>query len=230
MGARRAVVGTVVTLVVVAAGVVVADRVALGVAEDRAREVVTEQLAVTGEPDVTIHGFPFLTQLLAQELDDVDAAADGLTLEGIDATDVRVTAQGVGLAAPHTVQAATLAATLPPASLERVVAERLDLEVDLTVDGDVLRVSGEVLGLTLSAGLAPRVEDGTLLVDLVDVALGERTLDVDDLPGGLGGQVTGIEVPVEGLPEGVVLTSASVVPEGVRITAEGTDVVLPAAP
>lgn len=230
MGAAKAVVGTVVTLVVVGAGAVVADRVALGVAEDRAREVVTQQLAVTGEPDVTIHGFPFLTQLLARELDDVDAAATGLTLEGIDATDVRVTAQGVGLTEPHTVREATLAATLPPASLERVLAERVGLDVALTVDGGVLRAGGEVLGLALSAGIVPRVEDGVLLVDLADVALGERTLDVDDLPGGLGDEVTGIEVPVEGLPDGVVLTSAAVVPGGVRVTAEGTDVVLPVAP
>ncbi|MFC8190185.1 DUF2993 domain-containing protein [Cellulomonas sp. NPDC057328] len=230
MGARRAVVGTVVTLVVLGAGAVVADRVALGVAEDRAREVVTQQLAVTGDPEVAIHGFPFLTQLLAGELDDVDAAATGLTLEGVEATDVRVTAQGVGLTAPHTVRAATLAATLPPESLERVLADRAGLAVDLTVDAGVLRAGGEVLGLALSAGLVPRVEDGVLLVDLTDVALGERTLDLDDLPGGLGDRVTGLEVPVEGLPEGVVLTSASVVPGGVRVTAEGADVVLPEAP
>ncbi len=229
MGARRAVVGTVVTLVVVGAGAVVADRVALGVAEDRAREVVTEQLAVTGEPDVAIHGFPFLTQLLARELDDVDAAADGLTLEGVDATDVRVTARGVGLTAPHTVRSATLAATLPPESLERVLADR-GLAVDLTVDAGVLRAGGDVLGLALSAGLVPRVEDGVLLVDLTDVALGERTLDLDDLPGGLGDRLTGLEVPVEGLPEGIVLTGATVVPGGVRVTAEGADVVLPEAP
>ncbi|QCB92384.1 DUF2993 domain-containing protein [Cellulomonas shaoxiangyii] len=230
MGARRALVGTVVTLVVVGAGAVVADRVALGLAEDRAREVVTQQLAVTGEPDVTIHGFPFLTQLAARELDDVDAAAAGLTLEGIDATDVRVTAQGVGLTEPATVRAATLAATLPPASLERVLVEQTDLDVTLTVEGGLLRVAGDVLGLSLSAGLEPRVEDGVLLVDLADVALGDRRLDLDDLPGGLGDDVSGIEVPVEGLPEGVVLTSAVVVPDGVRITAEGTDVVLPVAP
>lgn len=230
MGARRAVTGTVVTLVVVAAAAVVADRVAVNVAEDRAAEEVTRQLDVVGTPDVAIHGFPFLTQLLARSLDDVDAAAEGVTLEGVDATDVRLSARDVGLVAPYTVGDARLEATLPPASLERVLAERTGLDVTLTVDGDALRASGDVLGLDLSAALVPRVEGGTLLVDLVDVALGERTLDVSDLPGGLGDAASDIPVPVEGLPEGVVLTSAAIVPDGVRVSARGTDVVLPEAP
>ncbi|WP_309133985.1 DUF2993 domain-containing protein [Cellulomonas sp.] len=230
MGARRAVVGTVVTLVVLAGAAVVVDRAALGMAEDRAAEVVTQQLDVVGEPDVTIHGFPFLTQLLTRSLDDVDATAAGVTLEGVDATDVSVHARDVGLEAPHTVGHARVEATLPPESLQQVVADRAGIDVDLAVDGEALRASGEVLGLTLSAGLVPRVEEGTLLVDLVDVRLGSRTLDVTDLPGGLGDAASGIPVPVEGLPEGVVLTSATVVPGGVRVTAEGTDVVLPAAP
>ncbi|QGQ18130.1 DUF2993 domain-containing protein [Cellulomonas sp. JZ18] len=230
MGARRALTGTVVTLVVVAGAAVVADRVAVGVAEDRAADVVTEQLDVSGRPEVTIHGFPFLTQLLGRSLDDVDAAADGITLEGVDATDVRVHARDVGLVAPYTVGDARVEATLPPASLERVLADRTGLDVTLTVDGDALRASGEVLGLDLSAALVPRVEDGTLLVDLADVALGERRLDVADLPGGLGRAVSDVPVPVEGLPDGVVLTSAAVVPDGVRVSARGTDVVLPEAP
>ena len=50
---------------------------------------------------------------------------------------------------------------------------------------------------------------------------------VDDLPGAIGDRLTDIEIPVSGLPEGLVLSDATVVADGVRITADGADVVLP---
>jgi len=115
-------------------------------------------------------------------------------------------------------------ATVPTASIEQVVRDTADL--DVTVDGGTLRASGEVLGLTLTAGLVPRVEDGRLLVDVQDVTLGAGTLRLDQLPGNLAERLVGIEVPLDGLPPGIVLQDAQVVPDGVRVTATGVDVVL----
>ena len=73
----------------------------------------------------------------------------------------------------------------------------------------------------------PRVEDGTLLVSVDNVQIAGLTVSVDDLPNAIGNRLTDIEIPVEGLPEGLVLSDATVVADGVRITADGTDVVLP---
>ena len=84
-----------------------------------------------------------------------------------------------------------------------------------------------MLGLTLAANLVPRVEDGKLLVSVENVQIAGLTVSVDDLPNAIGDRLTDVEIPVEGLPDGLVLSDATVVADGVRITADGTDVVLP---
>lgn len=229
MGARGVVAG-VVALGLVGVGAYVGDRFARDAAQERAAQVVTQQLQVDGEPDVRIDGFPFLTQLLARSLDDVGATAAGVVFEGVRATDVVVDATDVSLESPYRVGHARLQATLPPESIERAVADRANLVVDVTVDGDVLRASGQVLGAPLTAGLVPRVEDGRLLVDLRDVTLGVGALQVDRLPDAIADRLTGLEVPLGGLPDGVTLESVAVVRDGVRFVAGGTDVVLEQTP
>lgn len=227
----RAVAVVVSTVVVLAAGVVVADRVAASTAERRAAESVEANLDVTGTPVVAIDGFPFLTQVLAGSLDDVTGSVDGVTLDGgLTATDVTFDAQGVSTSEPYTVATGSITGTLPTATIQQVVAEQTDLDVTVAVDGDSLVASGEVLGVALSAALAPRVESGRLLVDVGQMSLGGLTITVDDLPERVASRLRGLEVPVTGLPEGLVLSSVQVVPDGARVTATGEDVTLAAQP
>ena len=216
-----------VAVVVLAGGALVADRVAHSTAERRVTEAIEQNLDVAGTPTVEIGGFPFLTQLLAGSVDDVTGAVDGVTLEGVDATDVTIDAHDVTVSEPYTVGTATIAATLPTASIEQIVQDRSNLDVAVAVDGGALAASGEVLGLTLTANLTPRVEDGRLLVSVQNAQIAGLTVSVDDLPRAIGDRLTDIEIPVSGLPEGLVLSDATVVADGVRITATGTDVVLP---
>ena len=214
-------------VVVLAGGALVADRVAHSTAERRVTEAIEQNLDVAGTPTVEIGGFPFLTQLLAGSVDDVTGAVDGVTLEGIDATDVTIDAQDVTTSEPYTLGSATIAATLPTASIEKIVADRSQLDIAVAVDGRALTATGTVLGLKLAANLVPRVEDGRLLVTVANVQVAGLTVSVDDLPRAIGDRLTDIEIPVSGLPEGLVLSDATVVADGVRITADGTDVVLP---
>ena len=65
---RGVAIGTTVFLLL-AGGAVVVDRVAVGRAQDRAvTEIQANVEGVSGTPDVTIGGFPFLTQLAAGKL------------------------------------------------------------------------------------------------------------------------------------------------------------------
>ncbi len=217
----------VVAVVVLVGGAVVADRVTHAAAEQRVTEAIEQNLDVDGTPTVDIGGFPFLTQLLAGSIDHVTGSVDGVTLEGIDATDVTIDAHGVGTSEPYTVSEATVSATLPTASIEQIVADRSQLDVAVAVDGDALTASGRVFGLALAANLVPRVEAGKLLVSVANVQVAGLTVSVEDLPRGVGDRLTDIEVPVDGLPEGMALSDATVVPDGVRVTATGSDVVLP---
>ncbi|MFI2612468.1 DUF2993 domain-containing protein [Kitasatospora sp. NPDC018619] len=57
-----------------------ADRIAVGVAEDEAADRIVKSGRMSQRPDVSIEGFPFLTQVLSMKLDEVRISADGLTV------------------------------------------------------------------------------------------------------------------------------------------------------
>ncbi|AXK34493.1 DUF2993 domain-containing protein [Streptomyces armeniacus] len=72
---------TLVVLVVLSGLFIAADRIALSMAEDEAAKKVKEAQGVAGaeSASVSIHGFPFLTQVASKELDDVDVELTGMT-------------------------------------------------------------------------------------------------------------------------------------------------------
>lgn len=231
VSAAKALGGLVVLGVVAAGGLYAGDRYAESRAEEYAVGVVSQSMSTTQPPVVDIKGFPFLTQLLSGTLGEVTATAAGATLEGIPVTDVAIdmTRVEVRPAAGRqpTAGHATIAATIPTASLAKVVKDKTGLTVQLAVDGTGVKASGTVLGLPMTLGLVPVVTNGRLLVNAQGLTLGGGEITVQSLPAALRERITGIEVPVEGLPAGLVLSRADVVPTGLRITADGTDVVLP---
>ena len=231
MSAAKALGGLVVLGVVVVGGLFVGDRYAESRAEEYAVGVVSQSIPTTQPPVVDIKGFPFLTQLVSGTLDEVTATAPGATLEGIPVTDVAVDATQVNVRPPQGQQPsaghATIAATIPTASLEKVVKDKTGLTVKLAVDGTAVTASGTVLGLPLALDLVPKVESGKLLVDAQGLTLGGRQITAQSLPAALRERISGIEVPVQGLPAGLTLSRADVVPTGLRITADGTNVVVP---
>ena len=228
MGARRVGVGLF-ALVLVAGGLVVADRLAAGATADAAaRQISATFQGVVGTPEVTIGGFPFLTQLLAGQLTDVGARIEGLTFDGLAVTGVEVDAAGVSTTTPYRVDRAELTATLPLASVQQLIAAKTGLEVTLATAGSGLAATTTVLGLTVTATLVPRVDAGAIRVDVASVTLGGRTIEVADLPGGIGDRLRDLTIPVTGLPPGIALAGVSVTDRGVRITATGRDVVLAA--
>ncbi|WP_030686727.1 DUF2993 domain-containing protein [Streptomyces sp. NRRL B-1347] len=92
---------TLVALAVGAAFLVLADRWALLYAEHEAAAKLKDQLNLSAAPEVDIEGFPFLTQVLDQRLDEVevtvpDVAADRVSLAKVSATATDVTLKGDG--------------------------------------------------------------------------------------------------------------------------------------
>ncbi|MDM7830246.1 LmeA family phospholipid-binding protein [Cellulomonas edaphi] len=230
MSARGVVIGLVVAVAVVGGGAVVADRWAANETEDRAVERIGQELDdVVGTPTVDVGDFPFLTQVARGSLDGITAHVPGATLNGLALTDIDLAATGVSTSEPYTAERARVEATIAPEQIQKAVTERTSLDLTVTSQGDTLKVAGTVLGVALTATVEPRVEDGRLLADVTGMALGGLAVDPDDLPGNLGDRVQGIEIPVEDLPEGLVLTDAQVGDGGLRITAAGTDVTLTAA-
>lgn len=231
VSAAKALGGLLVLGVVAAGGLYVGDRYAESRAEEYGVGVVSESFSTTSRPVVDIKGFPFLTQLLSGTLDHVTATSAGATFEGVPVTDVAIDATRVNVRPPAGQQPsaghATVVATIPTASLEKVVKDGTGLTVQLAVDGSTVKASGNVFSLPMVLTLAPRVDSGKLLVDAQDLTLGGRKITPESLPGAVRDQVKDIEIPLQGLPSGLALSRAEVVPSGLRVTADGTNVVVP---
>lgn len=69
-----------VVLLVLVGLAVAADRIALSLAEDKAASTLQSSQGLSHKPDVTVDGFPFLTQLAAGEFGEVDVTADDLAV------------------------------------------------------------------------------------------------------------------------------------------------------
>ncbi|GAA1624360.1 LmeA family phospholipid-binding protein [Georgenia ruanii] len=216
------------TLVLLVAVAVAADRVAAGVAERAAATEIARQVDVAGTPDVTIAGFPFLTQLAARDLDDVRVRAEGVAAEGVELGDVDIRARGVGLAQPLTARTVRLTGTLRQPDLQRLVdqATGMSLTVDTGTDGVTLGTT--VLGQPLELLAVPEVSDGTLTLRPAGVTLGDKAVDVGTVRALLGANLLDVGIPLGDLPLGMTLAEVTPRDDGVRVTLTGQGVALPA--
>jgi hypothetical protein len=232
----RAVLIFVVLLVVLLA---ILDQVAVRVVESQlaTRAQRSEGLAV--RPDVSIGGFPFLTQVVAGRYRDVDVVVDDYTQAGVRVDQVRAELAGVRLPLSDVVRG----------HVESVPVDRVHAEVDLTFDdvnaylasqgltarvqaeGDVVRVRGTVAFLGMNYPVSGTTEIG-VLADAVTFTPREISAAVGLLlPPGLREMAIGlltVKVPVTGLPFNMALSSAVVHPDHVTFAAAGNNVVLDA--
>lgn len=176
---------------------------------------------------------PVLPQLMRGRLDRVDVVAPEVVLDAGTFTDVTARATGVRLRAPYTAETVTATGIVPPETIrEQIAARGLDLDAAARGDGapdGSLRASGSLLGVGWGVALVPRVEGGHLLVDVVAADVAGVDVPLDALPSTVRDALTGLQVPLAGLPAGLSPTAARVVPTGVAVTLEGTDVPLDAA-
>ncbi|MEE6281759.1 LmeA family phospholipid-binding protein [Georgenia sunbinii] len=228
---RRLAVITLVLLVVLGIVGVVADRALHAKAESEVLGAVSQHVALAPGADVTIDGFPFLTQVRAGRLAEVRGSAPEAAFEGLVLTGVRVAARGVSPQPPYMAETVEINADIPLRTLRSLLAEELPLlervvELDST-DGR-LRLSTSVAGLDVAVGLEPTIEDGRIGFELGEALAGADATAGAELLSLLNVAVAELRFDIPGLPDGLVPTRLSVVDDGVRLRLEGTDVTFPA--
>ncbi len=226
---RRALVATIVVVLLLAAGVVVSDLVLRAAVEERIAGAVRDTLG-TGQGtrvEVAQHR-PFLLQVARGRLDDVTVTADHATLDTTAVSDVRMAATGVTVLTPYTARDVTVTGTVPPSTIRERIAQK-GLDVDVAVAGGALQASGSLLAVPWVVTLTPRADDGRLTVDVTSADIAGVQVGADALPAPVRQALTGLDVPVSGLPDGLAITGAQVVGDGVQVTLTGHDVVLPAS-
>jgi hypothetical protein len=76
---------TLITVIVILVLLVVSDRVANAYAENQMASQIQSSLGLSGKPDVTIHGFPFWTQVIAHNFKNVTVTASNETINSASA-------------------------------------------------------------------------------------------------------------------------------------------------
>ena len=221
---------------------VIADRVAVGFAEDEAadRLKTTENLSAT--PDVSIKGFPFLTQVVGGTLDDVEvgikdyeATAEGGTIR-ID--DLQANMKGVEFSGDYssaTAASATGTASITYAELLKT-AKSEQTQVAPGVTARVVGLSdggnGKIKVSVEATVLGTKLPQPVSVLSSVTAEGDTVRVHADKLPSFGGADVaenrvrtiTDFEQKIDGLPGGISLEKVQAAEDGVDVTVTGKDV------
>lgn len=218
-----------IALVILAGLFVAADRIAVGVADEKVAEQIQSQKGLNTKPHVNIEGFPFLTQVAAKKLDSVKLSADGLKLSGGGRTATLQTfsAHLTGVRVSSSFSSATAdgadgTAVISYADITSLIGNK-DATISYGGDGKI-KISGKVatpLGAVDGSATARLTVSGGDTVRVGDVsvkALGGG-LDLGSVPG-LDGAFSSLfagSQKLSGLPVGLSLQSVEPRPDGVAV-------------
>ncbi|MFD4999627.1 LmeA family phospholipid-binding protein [Streptomyces buecherae] len=213
-------------LVILGGLFVAADRIAVNVVESEAAKKIKSKENLTGTPEVSIKGFPFLTQVVSKKFDEIEVTFDGLTSEengrAIRITEMKATMRDVKVSDNFSSAVADHAvgrAHVSYADLSKAAGPGITVGYAGKDDTGKSRVkiSGGLLGFKISAYGTVSVVDGDTI-----------RLRADKIPAGaVPGwedkvrERTDIDRKVDGLPAGLKLKAIETTPEGVDIEAEG---------
>lgn len=218
-------------LLAVVGGIFVAvDRVAVHLAESEAEERISLSGGSGGRAEISIKGFPFLTQLAASRLDRVDVSLSGMQTEtggrAVRVDEVRVELHDVKLGPGYSTATAARATGAALVSYEDLTAAADD-GVTAAYGGDgKVKVTGtvEVLGRPISRSVLSTVTrvDGHTVKVRADEVPGEGIPGVEQLVR----QRTDFERDIDGLPKGLELRRTQVTENGLEIELDGSNVSL----
>jgi hypothetical protein len=222
-----------VVLLVLVALAAVADRVGVRIAQRAVADQIASRGGLAGAPDVQITGFPFLTQAIAGEYDDVRVHLTAAELGQPAGTTAAVSLRGVHLPLSE-VRAGTVrqvpvdrvdgTATLPYALL----SQQLGGDASVSPEGDGLRITRtvQVLGREV-----PVTAAGSVTLDGQDLVVQVQQVQAVGMsvPPALLRQAAGLldfRYRVPALPFGLQVTGLEPRPDGVHVEVAARNVVL----
>ncbi|WP_405881372.1 DUF2993 domain-containing protein [Streptomyces sp. NBC_01136] len=231
---------------------VIADRVAVGFAENKAADRIKSTEGLASTPDVSIEGFPFLTQVVGGTLDDVkigikeyEASTGGGTGGGggtgtIRIDDLNAEMHGVSFNGDYssaTANSASGSATVAYAALLKAVKPALT-PVGPGVTAEVVGLSdggnGKIkVSVKVAVGGSALPEPVSVLSSVTVVGGNTVRVHADSLPEvGVAlaenrvRAITDFEQKIDRLPGGIQLDKVEAAANGVNISVKGSDVKL----
>lgn len=173
-------------VLVLAVIAVLADRVAVMYVERKAEATLQKKLKLATAPNVTIHGFPFLTQVMDKKLQQVDVAVPDVAADRVSLAKVNVKAQGIRLNADL------------PTSIKGAVVDRMKGDVLLAFE-DLDRELGASQVRFRAFGPNSVRADGKLPVAGQDVSLHAMAHIQRQGDRGISTEVTGMRLEIPGI-------------------------------
>jgi hypothetical protein len=211
-----------ITLLVIVLVLVGGDRAANAYAENQMASQVQSSLALSGKPNVTIQGFPFLTQVAARTFNTVDVNASNETAGPggqLQIASLTATLHGMHIHGTNsaTVDQFTASALVTFTALAH--AGGIPQGITLAPAGpNQLKATVDILGFS---------SDATAKVTQVgDNKINVKITDFGGVPADVLGSLTDFTFSIPKLPAGVKIQSISVTQQGLRITATGQNTTL----
>jgi hypothetical protein len=223
---RRGPFALLITLLVIVVLLVVSDRVANAFAESQMASQVQSSLGLSAKPDVTIHGFPFWTQLAARDFKNVTITASNETVtkagtgdRALEISSLNATLDGIHIhgTSSATVDQFNATALITFQALKTVGG--IPQGVTLTSDGGNQIKASVSLGPFSASAAAEITVSGT---DQISV----KVTDFGGLPTSALGNLSDFTFTIPKLPSGVAIQSVSVTQQGVLLTLTGHDTLL----
>jgi|HubBroStandDraft_1064217.scaffolds.fasta_scaffold06995_2 hypothetical protein len=225
---RRGPLVALITLIVILVLLVVSDRVANAYAENQMASQFQSSLALSGKPHVTIQGFPFWTQLIAKDFNNVDVTASNEVINSSSA--------GGGA-----LEIASLNATLHGLHFQgfnsnSATVDQFNASALITLTA-LANVGGVPQGITLVPDGGNQVKatislgpfSGTAVAQVTQsgpAQINVKVINFGGIPASALGNLADFNINIPKLPPGVSIQSVSVTQQGVRITIAGHDTTL----
>lgn len=226
----RTVMIAVISVLAVLAVLIAGDRVANAVAENAIAGALQSELSTPTEPDVSIGGFPFVTQALGGSFSSVRvSAADATVTEGdttvavtqLDATLTGITATDryQNVVADRGEATALVDWTSISALAGQQVSHDVDdrMRIDFAVPIGRLSIEGHVTG-------RPELDAENQTITVVDPQVTVANVDVPQAVVDAVSRLVLKPFPIEGLPYDIVVTGLTVQPDGVLLTGGGENI------
>lgn len=226
--------GPIAALAIVAVLLVAADRIALLVAESQIADRVQKSQQLSAHPQVSIKGFPFLTQVLGGRYHELDVSVRNVTRGGLTVDKLSVRAHGVsvpfskvlaGSVSEVPVDRAEAVVTLGYARVNAYIAEQLGEVLKVSADNGNLKLTGTLPvppRISLSARAAIDVSGSAITLRPVAVASILAKIPGAGVTAGQVEQFLTLRLPISQLPFGIQLQRATVTATGLVIAASAS--------
>ncbi|MFF2653790.1 DUF2993 domain-containing protein [Streptomyces sp. NPDC058045] len=233
-------------VVVVLGGLfVAADRIALYFSEQDAADRLRSTEGLSKTPDVSIHGFPFLTQLAGGTFDDVEVSMSDYEADAAGGKPLRIASlnarlHGVTFSGDYSSATADTATGTARVDYDELLKAAHVKPVQLApgVKAKVIGLSdggqGKIKVAVEATVLGRTLPRPVMVMSTARVTGDEVTVHADSLPK-LGGvplaeekarEITDFQQQVTGLPDGIHIKSVQAASDGVHIAVKGSHVKL----